>query len=80
VLIQKVGGGYTKRNVIEQSKYPTTPIENILSVNYDLDTALGHYMIIENGKVDIFDFFNGINLKDAKNYFIPGSRMSPLSY
>lgn len=79
VLIQKAGGGYTKRDVIKQSKYPIISKENILSVNYDLDTALGHYAVIEDGKIDIFDFFNEINVEDVKKYYIPDNRMSTLS-
>jgi hypothetical protein len=78
ILIQRSGGGYTKRDVIKQENYPPVPPNEILSINYALDTHLNHYAVIEDGKVNIFDYQNRINVKDLKNYFIPENRMSPL--
>lgn len=76
VLVQKVGGGYTKQDITEY--YNKTP-EVYLSISYDLDTHLNHYAVIEDGEVDIFHIDTGINLKDIKDYNIPDSEMNGLT-
>ncbi len=57
-----------------------TPVKQkgILSTNYNLDTALGHYAVITDGKVDIYDYINNLNLRDLGNYNIPESPLNSL--
>lgn len=81
ILVQKEGGGYCKKDIIEH--YQTQQIINvkqgILSTSYGLDTASNHYMVIEDGEVQIYDLHTGINLRELDKYFINPSEMNTLS-
>jgi hypothetical protein len=85
ILIQKEGGALSKKDVIEhyklQSKLTAAKIgdSKYLSVSYNLDTNSNHYMVIEDGVVNIFDSQNHINLKELGNYYIPNNPMNTLS-
>ena len=86
ILIQKEGGALSKKDVTEHyklqaniekykliSKQPVSAniIEpKYLSVSYNLDTNSNHYMVIEDGVVNIFDFQTHINLKQLENYYV----------
>lgn len=82
VLIQKVGGGYTKQDITEyyelRSKSSSFEDNYVLSISYDIDTHLNHYAVIEDGNVDIFHIDTGLNLKDIKNIYLPESDMNGL--
>lgn len=95
ILIQKEGGALSKKDVIEHYKFQANiekykliskqPVSaNIiepkyLSVSYNLDTNSNHYMVIENGVVNIYDYQTHINLRELDNYYIPDSSMNTLS-
>jgi hypothetical protein len=95
ILIQKEGGALSKKDVIEHyklqaniekykliSKQPVSAniIEpKYLSVSYNLDTNSNHYMVIEDGVVNIYDSQNHINLRELDNYYIPDNPMNTLS-
>jgi hypothetical protein len=86
VLVQKVGGGYAKRDVTEhydlQNKIGVLDKSfdpSYLSVSYDIDTHLNHYAVIQNGIVDIYHLETGINLKEINEYNIPDSEMNGLT-
>jgi hypothetical protein len=85
VLIQKEGGALSKKDVIEHYKLQSKLVKSnigdskYLSVSYNLDTNSNHYMVIEDGVVNIFDFQTHINLKELGNYYIPDSSMNTLS-
>ena len=95
ILIQKEGGALSKKDVTEHyklqaniekykliSKQPVSAniIEpKYLSVSYNLDTNSNHYMVIEDGVVNIFDYQTHINLKQLDNYYIPDNPMNTLS-
>jgi len=85
ILIQKEGGALSKKDVIEhhklQSKLAAAKIgdSKYLSVSYNLDTNSNHYMVIEDGAVNIYDSQNHINLRELDNYYIPDSSMNTLS-
>jgi len=85
VLIQKEGGALSKKDVIEHYKLQSKLVKSnigdskYLSVSYNLDTNSNHYMVIEDGVVNIFDFQTHINLKELGNYYIPDSAMNTLS-
>ena len=95
ILIQKEGGALSKKDVTEhyklqaniekyklQSRQPVSAniVEpKYLSVSYNLDTDSNHYMVIEDGVVNIFDYQNHINLRELDSYYIPDSSMNTLS-
>jgi len=85
ILIQKEGGALSKKDVIEHYKLQSKLVKSnigdskYLSVSYNLDTNSNHYMVIEDGVVNIFDFQTHINLKELGNYYIPDSAMNTLS-
>jgi hypothetical protein len=95
ILIQKEGGALSKKDVTEHyklqaniekykliSKQPVSAniIEpKYLSVSYNLDTNSNHYMVIEDGVVNIYDSQNHINLRELDNYYIPDNPMNTLS-
>ncbi len=85
ILIQKQGGALSKKDVIEhynlQAKLAKHNIgePKYLSVSYNLDTNSNHYMVIEDGVVNIYDFQTHINLKELGNYYIPDNQMNTLS-
>ena len=95
ILIQKQGGALSKKDVIEHyklqaniekykliSKQPVSAniIEpKYLSVSYNLDTNSNHYMVIEDGVVNIFDYQTHMNLREMGNYYIPDNPMNTLS-
>jgi hypothetical protein len=77
ILVQRKGGGISKKNVIDYYKKPYHG--EVLSVTYALDTCNNHYMVIDGGEVNIFDFQTGINLKELNRYYIPESNLNTLS-
>lgn len=91
ILVQRDGGGYTRRSILEYYEHEDLvrrtnealvgPIKQkkILSTSYNLDTGLGHYAVITDGVVDIYEYFNRLNLKDVKSSNIPDSSMNNLS-
>lgn len=92
ILLQKEGGGIAKKTVIEHyelldtirkhNEASNTKINfepNYLSVSYAIDTCNNHYVVIEDGVVNIYDFITRINLKDLGTTFIPESSLNNLS-
>lgn len=77
VLVQKVGGGFTKQDITEY--YEKQPTSVYLSLSYGLDTHLNHYAVIQDGELDIYHIETGINLKEAKQYNIPENPMNGLT-
>ena len=85
ILIQKEGGALSKKDVTEHYKLQAKLVKNkigepkYLSVSYNLDTNSNHYMVIENGVVNIFDYQTHMNLREIGNYYIPDNPMNTLS-
>jgi hypothetical protein len=91
IMIQKYGGGYTKKDIIEYYRKDNIvreldkqrgiqPVQQkVLSTSYCLDTGGNHYMVIEDGDVQIYDLNTGVNLRDLDQYFIMESPMNSLS-
>ena len=77
ILVQKEGGSVSSTNVLEYYKRPYKG--KTLSVNYCLDTALGHYAVVENGDVRIYDHINQIDLREVAKYAIPASELNSLT-
>lgn len=78
VCIQYAGGGIKKKDVSEYYLSDTNDEKQHLSISYGLDTASRHYMVIEDGVVDIFHIETGISLKNVKNIYLPENPMSGL--
>ena len=90
ILIQKAGGALSKKTIIEHYEHldllkksadlgGNPPKKKILSTTYNLDTALGHYTTISNGKLDIYDYFSRVNLRELGDFLIPESPLNNLS-
>ena len=91
ILVQRDGGGCTRGSILEYYEHEdfvrrtnevlVVPIKQkkILSTSYNLDTGLSHYAVITDGVVDIYEYFNRLNLKDVKSSNIPDSSMNNLS-
>ena len=78
VKIQKRGGSVCVKTIFEYYDHLelSPSCKDPLSINYDLDTHSNHYMIIEDGKVEIWDYANNMNVRKLINYSIPESPMS----
>ena len=85
ILIQKQGGALSKKDVIEHYNLLAKLVKHnigepkYLSVSYNLDTNSNHYMVIEDGIVNIFDYQTHMNLREVGNYYIPDNQMNTLS-
>jgi hypothetical protein len=80
VKIQNMGGNISVRDIVEfydVKAFPRT--KNPLSINYALDTHSNHYMVVEDGEVQIFDIHNNIKMQDIINFAIPENPMNLLS-
>jgi hypothetical protein len=78
ILVQQEGGGIFQGPITEYYN-SEKKFNDPLSINYALDTDSNHYMIIEDGVVSIYDISHHVNLRDAKQAFIPSSEMHGLS-
>lgn len=78
ICIQKVGGGVKKKDITEYYIDDMDKKEKYLSVSYCLDTVSRHYMLIEDGDVNVFHIATNTNLKDVRNIYLPESPMSGL--
>jgi hypothetical protein len=76
ILVQQKGGGIYQGPITE---YYKRKFKNPLSVNYALDTDSNHYMVIENGVVEIYDSMHHVNLRDAGTISINESEMNNLT-
>ena len=74
ILVQYKGGGFIKQDITEYNKNN----KETLSINYNLDTHLNHYAVIEDGKMDVFHLDTNLNLRDVPNYHIAHSEMNNL--
>jgi len=74
VLIQKNGGAIAVKTIVEFFEMPKR--DDHLSVNYALDTHSNHYMIIEDGEVQVWDYINNVNIKELDRTYIPESPMN----
>ena len=91
IFIQKVGGAISKKSILDHyeredlirraNEAAHVPLKEkpVLSTNYLLDTALEHYAVITDGKVEIYDYQNRINLRQLADYVIPESPLNNLS-
>jgi hypothetical protein len=78
ILVQQRGGGIFNGPITDYYK-SNRNFSNPLSVNYALDTDSNHYMVIEDGMVNIYDFFHHTNLKDIGMIAINESEMNTLT-
>lgn len=79
IFIQQQSGGIFKAPITEYYK-SNRNFNNPLSANYALDTDSSHYMVIEDGVVNIYDSIHHTNLKDVgSNIAIPDSEMNNLT-
>lgn len=79
ILVQQQGGGIFQGPITEYYR-SNRNFDNPLSVNYALDTDGSHYMVIEDGAVNIYDSIHHTNLKDVgSNIAIPDSEMNNLT-
>lgn len=78
ICIQKQGGGIKKKDITDYYIDDMDKKEKYLSLSYGLDTQSRHYMLIEDGDVNIFHIETNTNLKDIRNIYLPESPMSGL--
>jgi hypothetical protein len=78
ILVQQKGGGIFQGPITEFYK-SNRKFKNPLSVNYALDTDSSHYMVIEDGVVNIYDAILDTNLKDIGNLAVPESELNNLT-
>lgn len=77
VKIQKQGGAISVKDIFEFYDHKSfQPPANPLSINYALDTHSDHYMVIEDGEVQIWDVKHNMKIQDLQKYAIPESPMS----
>lgn len=90
ILIQKEGGAVSQKTILDHYQHErmveetnahrgTTKPKRILSTNYNFDTGLNHYAVIEDGRVDIYDQLLRVNLRDVSKYAIPTSELNNLT-
>lgn len=78
ICIQKQGGGVKKKDITEYYIDDLDKNEKYLSLSYGLDTMSRHYMLIEDGDVNIYHIETTTNLKDVRNIYLPENPMSGL--
>jgi len=79
VKIQKRGGALSVKDIFEYQDVKHFPAcKDPLSINYAIDTHSKHYIVIEDGEVQVWDFIHNMNVKDLQDYAIPASPMSGL--
>jgi hypothetical protein len=76
ILVQQKGGGIYQGPITE---YYKRKFKDPLSVNYALDTDSNHYMVIEDGVVEIYDSMHHVNLRDVGTISINESEMNNLT-
>jgi predicted phosphodiesterase len=78
IKIQKRGGSVCAKTIFEYYEHQeySPSCKDPLSINYALDTHLNHYMVVDDGKVEIWDYANNMNIRELKNYAIPESLLS----
>ena len=77
VKIQKPGGALSVKDIFEYydtKHYPAC--KNPLSINIALDTHSNHYIVIEDGEVQVWDIKHNKTIQDLQKYAIPASPMS----
>ena len=93
ILVQKKGGAVSKKSIIEHYEHlelvrKLHEEHNVkekfldveyLSVSYAIDTCNNHYVVIEDGVVNIYDFITRLNLKDLGAVYISESSLNTLS-
>jgi hypothetical protein len=79
VKIQKQGGAITVKDIFEYYDIKHFPAcKDPLSINYALDTHSKHYIVIEDGEVQVWDVQHNMKVQDLQEYAIPESPMSGL--
>ena len=78
ILVQQRGGGIYEAPITDYYR-GNKNFKNPLSVNYAIDTDSNHYMVIEDGKIDIYDTMHHMNLKDVINTSVTDSEMNNLT-
>lgn len=79
ILTQNQHGTLSTYGAAEYARRQDAINAHATSLNLDLDTHNAHYLVIEDGKLDIFDRLTGQLFRELKNYAIPDSPLHGLT-
>jgi hypothetical protein len=79
ILTQNQHGTLSTYGAAEYARREETINKNATSLNLDLDTHNSHYLVIEDGKLDIFDRQTGLSFRELKDYAIPDNPLHGLA-